>query len=489
MNNKKSWIFTAILCGVATLLQAQMSESFTLDQAVQYALQNNSTVKNAQLDVNNTRFRAWEIKSMGLPQVEAGLDYNYYYLKPVTQGASSLFSGGVFGDLFSSVAKTDPSFAQKLLAQQYSTTNERVSFVLPHSTTAQITLSQLIFDGRYFLGIKAIKDLTSVQYKLKDKSDFDVKYDVAKAYANAAGATEAVAQLERLLPLIDKLLSDTRATYKEGLIEELDVERIELVKSNIVSQITLAKQKKELAISHLKIQMGYPFSANLVLAETFENIYDSEFLKPLSNYAVENRIEYDLLNTQLRLKELDIKQRRSGYYPTLVGFVNFGFSGQTDKFKYLFKNKQETLPAIPGLYPETTKTTQTWWSQGLVGLKLIVPVFDGGRKWASINQAKIEKQKIQNDLDNFKNASQLQVAYNQSNYDASLVEKENTERAFDLSKKIMNKTSIKFREGIGNSFEFTQAQQEFVSAQIKQIQAKINVINAKLDLEKSLGIK
>ena len=58
-----------------------------------------------------------------------------------------------------------------------------------------------------------------------------------------------------------------------------------------------------------------------------------------------------------------------------------------------------------------------------------------------------------------------------------------------MAKKITLKTQTKFKEGIGNSFELTQAQQDFVSKKLGIIQAKMNVLMAKTELQKSLGVK
>ncbi len=486
----RKYIVIAFLLMAAGTKAQQGAQAFSLEEAIQFALQNSIANKNAKLDVDATRYREWEIKSIGMPNIEATFDYNYYYLKPVTQGAGSLFSGGIFGSLFGSVAAKDSLFRKAMSAQNHNTKSERVSFMLPHNATFSATLSQLIFDGRYFVGVKAAKDLSAIQRHLKTKTEFDIKYDVTKAYYQAAAAKSAIAELENLLPIIDKLLSDTRATYKEGLAEELDVDRLELIKSSIHSQIIQQKLRQELAINNLKYQIGFPFNNALIIKDDFDMLYAAEATKALGNFNAQNRIEYQLLETTIKLKGYDVEQKRAGYYPTLVGFVNFGYSGQTDKLQYFFKNKKELVAADPEFgFPAVEKTTQTWWSQGLVGLKLTIPIFDSGKKWAIIGQAKIEQEKAKNDLENFKNASQIQVAANETNYKAAVLEEENAKNSFELAKKITLKTQTKFKEGIGNSFELTQAQQDFVSKKLGIIQAKMNVLMAKTELQKSLGVK
>src|SRR5690606_18641383 len=130
------------------------------------------------------------------------------------------------------------------------------SFVLPHNISSSLTVSQLIFDGRYFIGLKATKDFTATARLQRNLSEQDIKYEIKKAYHQAAAAQESVTLLNDNLKLVQRLLTDARTIFNEGLIEELDVDRLALAEAQLQSQITLQTQMARVALDNLKFQMG-----------------------------------------------------------------------------------------------------------------------------------------------------------------------------------------------------------------------------------------
>src|SRR3954466_7817329 len=111
--------------------QEKVTHTYSLQQAVDYALQNSHDVKNAKLDMEKAKAFNWEIMTQGLPQLNGSVDYNYYFKKPIVPAFSTFFS--------------DPNspFAP------YASSFKDISFVLPHNLTAGFQVSQLLFDARY----------------------------------------------------------------------------------------------------------------------------------------------------------------------------------------------------------------------------------------------------------------------------------------------------------------------------------------------------
>ena len=130
-----------------------------------------------------------------------------------------------------------------------------------------------------------------------------------------------------------------------------------------------------------------------------------------------------------------------------------------------------------------------WYPQGIVGIKLNVPIFDSGLKMAQVKQAKFDQMKQKNDLENFKNASKLQYQSAQSSFNAALEDEVNSQKSLDLSKKIYDKSQAKFKLGAGTSFELEQSEQEYTTNILKHIQSTMNLLNAKADLDKAMGTK
>ncbi len=462
---------TALFLAFVAFAQQKEVKAYTVKEAVDYALQYNTSVKNAKLDIDKAKWRNLEIYSTGLPKIDANFDYTYYFKPPISPALAKTFSdpNGGFGKLYKYLGT---QFGQSFYDQVVAGSNsQQISFVLPHNISTGVQVNQLLFDGRYVFGVKASKDLTKTARLSADMSDFEVKYSVMKAYYNAAAAEEGKALLTENLTLIDKLLSDTRKTFQEGLIEELDVNRLELAQATLNSQIALQNQMAEVALANLKFQMGLSLNEEIILKDKLDELKTAVQAElGVTQFDPKNRIEYNMLETGIRLKGFEWRAKQSPYFPSLYAFMNYGWQSQAQASKDVFKK-------------------DSWFDQGLVGLTLKIPIFDSGEKMAQVQQTKLDQQKLKNDFENFKNASELQYRAAQSSFASALTDEANSRRANDLSKKIFDRNTIKYKEGVANSFELQQSQQDLVTNQLKFIQSSLNILNTKADLDKALGKK
>ncbi|MCS6933940.1 MAG: TolC family protein [Chitinophagales bacterium] len=468
-------------------LAAQQAEvkALTLQEAVRFALQNTNTAKNARLNEELVRARNWEITATGLPTLNAEFGYAYYYRRPISPAFNMFFADTTSAQskIFRHLAQQDPVIGQILYQNAIASKDMEFSFVLPHNINSSLTISQLLFDGRYLIGLKATRDFSKTARLQTELSDIEIKYNVTKAYYQAAAASEIVRLLNQNLQIIEKLLSDTRAVYKEGLLEELDVNRLELAEAQLKSQINLQKQLAKVALDNLKFQMGMRLNDELVLKDNLEDLRAAITLEVEPKFDINKRPEKELLETAIKLRGYDVAQRRSGHFPTLFAYLNYGWQAQANSLRQIFETTVITYP------DGDTRRQNQWFDQGLVGVTLKVPIFDSGSRMASVKQAKLELQKMQNDLENFKNAAELQYRAYRSAFDAALIEEVNQQRAAELSEKIFKTNQIKYKEGVGNSFELVQSENDFATNQIKRVQSVLNLLNAKADLDKAMGIR
>lgn len=474
-----------ILIAFVSSAQTVDVKALTLQEAIQFGLQNNNAAKNARLGEEQAKARNWEIVATGLPTINAEAGYTYYFKQPVVPALSQFFSdtNSSSARVFGYLASQDPNIANILYQSTIASKDAKISFVLPHNISTSLTVSQLLFDGRYVIGLKATKDFSQTARLQTQLSDIDIKYNIMKAYYQAAAAQESVKLLGQNLDLIKKLLSDTRAVFNEGLIEELDVDRLALAESQLQSQITLQTQMSRVAVDNLKFQMGMKLSDELILKDNLEDLRAQVTVDAESKFDVNQRTEKQLLETAIRIRGYDIAQRRSGYFPSLFAFMNYGWQAQGNSFKGLFESTTTVYPD-----GDSRKRTQ-WFDQGLVGITLKLPIFDSGSKMANVKQAKIDLLKTQNDLENFKNAAELQFRASRSAFDAAIIDEANNKRTSELSEKIFKTNQIKYKEGIGNSFELVQSENDNAMNHIKRIQSILNLLNAKADLDKALGNK
>ncbi len=487
----KRFLFTAVISVYISSVFSQVKpvQSFSLQEAVSFALDNNNSVKNAKLGIPQAKARNLEIITQGLPQVSANIDYTYNFKKPEMPGFSKIFldttsaNARIFAKLADTSTATGRAIAGILYQSAIDGKDKKVTFALSHNVSAGLSVTQLLFDGRYVFGIQATKDLMKTSRLSVQMSEQDIKYTVTKAYYQAQAAQEAKSLLKDNLKLVEKLVGDTRKIFNEGLTEELDVNRLELIQANLESQINSQSQMSDVALANLKFQMGLPLNDEIILKDHLNELKANVPAQLSTQFDPQQRVEYELLKTAIILQGYDVKQKRVGYYPSLYGFLNYGWNAQSDEFKSIFK-KETTV------YPDgDTRSRSPWYDQGLVGLTLKIPIFDSGLKMAQVKQAKIEQQKRANDFENFKNASDLQFRAAQSSFNTALADEVISKRTEDLSSKIFKTNTIKFTEGVGSSFELVQSEQDFVTNQLKYIQSIMNLLNAKADLDKAMGVK
>jgi outer membrane protein TolC len=472
MSGMKKKIITGIitLFAVSLFAQEKSVSSYSLKEAIDYALQNNVNAKNAKLDMKKAKAYNLEILTQGLPNLSGSFEYDYYFKTPLVPAVSNIVApGSPFATALAQLSQNsnDPALVKTLNSLGGGFSN--ISFVLPNDISTGITLTQLLFDARYVFGLKARKELYLTSRLQSDLSDQDIRTNITKAYSQAEAAQEAKSLLLENKKIVDKILADTRAVFAQGLTEELDVNRLELAQANLEMQINQQNNMAEVALANLKFQMGLNLDEVIILKDKLDDLRAS--VVPQQNaFDPKNRVEYQLLTAAITLDGYNMRAKRSGYYPSLGGFLNYSGNVQTEAFSDMFKGSE-------------------WYPQGLVGIKLNVPIFDSGLKYAQVQQVKLEQMKRQNSRDNFVNAANLQYQSALSNFNAAVGDEVSAQKTLDLSKKIFTTNEAKFKQGAGSSFELQQSEQEYATNELKQIQTIINLLNAKADLDKAMGVK
>lgn len=418
---------------------------FSLAAAQEYAVQHNNEAKNMELNAKISKKRTLEIITEGLPQVMGSVNYQYNF-----HIQQSIIPAGSFG-----VTEDTP-----------------LKFGVPFNTTAGIEAQQLIVDGRYFLGLKANKAIIAVSEQQIEMTAIDIKNEVAKSYYAALVAKESGSILEKSFATVQKMLNETEAFYKAGLVEELDVDRLKVSLNLIESQLKNNKLQESLAENFLKYQMGLPFEQVIELTDRLEplllaNVSEEE----VGGFNPKDRIEFRLLETQYELRGYDAKRFSLGYLPSLYGTYRFGRNTFRSEDGNVFKNNWQ----------------DDWFLYGVWGVSLQVPLFDGFRKGFQYQQKKLEQQQIKNNIENFELQAKVQVGNAYLTYQTAYENYKNQKSNFDLARKISSTVQTKYVNGVAGSVEVAQAESSLIQAQGDMIQAIYNLLTSRTDLDKALG--
>ncbi|WP_341838338.1 TolC family protein [Chitinophaga pollutisoli] len=436
----------ALTCAHAQQQPAVSSEPlrFSAQDAISYALTHQYDIRNAKLDELNQLAVNREVSGLALPQVSAtGL----FQHNPIIQKQ------------LVDISNFDPSAPKG--------TTVPIAFGLAYNALGQVDVNQTLFDPSVLVALQARKTLEDLARKGVERSEVEIKAAVYKAYFNVLAADKALGILDSNRVRLNTMLAETREIYKNGLVEKLDVDRLVVQVNNLESQLTRLKQVRETGIAALKFQIGMPVKQPLILTDTLGNNALKADIQEQDAFTYQNRIEYQLLETQRQALEYDLKRYRLQGLPSLYLFGQGGASRATGKFDYF--------------------SSQSWYGYVSYGLNLKVPIFTGFQRLRKVDQALIKVRQADIDMEQLRGAIDLEQVNSATTLRNNISTLENEEENIGLAEEVWKTTMIKYREGVGSSVEVINAETALLMAQNNYFTALFNVIVARVDYLKAYG--
>lgn len=439
------FITSLLFISALSFSQEERSYSFSLEEAVAFALDSNYTAINAKRDVVAALKQKWETTATGLPQINAGVDYINNLKQPVTLIPAE-FSGGTPG------------------------TFEPVVFGVPQTMSATATLNQLIFDGSYVVALQASKTFLEYSKNLEQKTSSMIKKEVVNAYGTVILSRENIKILESNLETLQKNLNETSEIFNNGLAEQEDVEQLQITLSGIETQLSNSKKVLELSKQLFNITLGIDLSAQVSLTDNLDQLISKNIDLQLlaEELSVEDNIDYKIATNFTEQRRLELKLERYKALPTLSAFVNYGTQANSDTFTFL-------------------DSEQKWFQSSIAGVSLQVPIFSSLGRRAKTQRAEIAFEQAKTEFDETVQKIQLEANSAKANYQLAIENYENSKNNLKLAERIENKNQIKFFEGLSSSFDLRQAQLQLYTAQQEYLQAMLDVIVEKAELERILN--
>ncbi len=446
--NKIKYIF--ILLFVANSVKAQEPKpvsGFSLEDAINYALENNANIKKAQNNVLKAKKKVWETTSMGFPQIDGTASYQKFIEQPVQLLPAKIFN-----------PHAQPG------------TYKPVKFGTEQNMKWSATLKQLIFSGSYLVGLQSSRTYKKISENAAVKTKQKVKEAVVNAYGNALLTEESIKILQKNIKTVEQNLFEVKQMHQNGLVEETDVEQLQITLANLKNQVDYMQRMKNVSYEMLNFTLGKKTDDELVLTDTIESLKEKGMQLNLlsSDFNVDNNIDFQISKNQLKAKKLQIKYEKSKALPTIAAFVNYGKNAYNNDFKFFDNN-------------------QAWYEQSLFGININIPIFSSLGRTARVKQAKLEFENAQIDISEKEKQLRLQFNKMKNEYEHSFKNYEIAKDNLKLAEKIENKEVIKFKEGVGNSFQLNQARMQLYQSQQQYLQSIIDIINKKIALENILG--
>ena len=294
---KHLFLFILLLSGLTLNSYAQQTppppeavHNFSLQDCINYAFEHQDTVVNAKLDIKSAEYKIKETTGIGLPQINGSANFQDYVKIPVTLIPAQFF-GGKEGQFLP------------------------VQFGVKYQSSLGLNLSQILFDGSYLVGLKASRTYKELSQRSLTRSKIDANVNVTKAYYQVLVSNEKIRLLDADLNQLKQQVDQTIAQNKQGFVEQIDVQRIQVQYNNLAT--TRENTIRLLALNYqmLKFQMGMPVNEEINLTDKLENVNLTDNISSTGDTTFyHNRIEFGLLETQKKLNELDVANKKAHFF-------------------------------------------------------------------------------------------------------------------------------------------------------------------------------
>lgn len=436
---------TGLLLIFSVVVGMAQQKKWTLEECVYYAVENNLTVAQYELDLENAKIDQSDALGALLPNLNGTLQ-------------ASANTG----------LALDP------------TTNNLVSATI-FSAQGDLTSSVTLFDGlRNYNRIERAK-LSGIanQYRLDDIKD-DIRLSVANAYLQVLSNKESLKVFKAQLAVTEQDLKRTNELVESGVVARGDLLELEATAAGQEQQIINSQSLILISRINLAQMLGITDYENFDIAEEEFDIPPSDILdnsaKVIFDKALTFRNDIKFAFSGVELAEKDLEISKGAKYPSLGAFINYNtrYSDQN--------NDPFTGEKIP-------LKDQLYINDGIsYGAQMSIPIFKGWsvrnsikRSQISVDIARIEYERTMLQLETDVNQAYVDVTSFYKAYEAAQKTLEARSLAYQYSKE-------RFDVGLMNSFDFSQAQSRVDNAEAELIRTKYDYIFRLKILEFYFGI-
>lgn len=395
--------------------------TLSVGQAQDYAVENNRSSKNASLALDEAEARHWETVATGLPQVNATADYSNFL------GASA----NLFGQKFS----------------------------FNPTSNASLQVSQLVFSGSYIVGVQLSNLAKSAAVLQKQKTEHQLRIDVANAYYLALVAQRSKELIGVNLKNIKDIHQTTVLSAQVGVIEQTDLDQLTVQVGMLENSVRAIDRQIELAYNILRLQMGLSADTELELADGLDLVMNQLAQQgAVSGYDLTNNLDFQLLESQKAMAQKQINLQRAAGLPTLSAFYS-----HTEK---LLKPEFDMSP------------------KDVVGLNLSVPLFSSGQRNAKVKQARIQLQSIENNRELLWDQLNIQEKQARFNLTNAWEQYQNQSENLSVAQRVFDIISLKYGQGVVSGIDLITANNNYVTAQNSYVNSVLQLLQSGLELDR-----
>lgn len=404
----------------------------TLEEILDYSLVNSPLVKQSQID-----------QEIGDHEIKAALAD--WYPQVTLSGAGNYnikLQTSVIGD-------------------------QLITFGQPWNSNVMFQVNQTLFNRDQLFASKTSKYYRDQLDKAIKNTRITTIVEVSKAYYDILLAEEQLNVLNENIGRLEKQLKDAKNRYESGLVDKTDFQRARISLSNEMSARNRVQTSFEARYAYLKQLMGCPEEFEFTVSFDREEMLSEIYMDASEPLVLENRVEYQLMQTQQTLNEIQLSYEKWNYLPQLSANYNYNWLYFNQDFSNLYKQA----------YPTSS-----------VGLTLSLPIFQGGKRNHRVRVADLQVDRGAIDLQNL--GYQINTEYETAltTYQSDIYAWENIRENMKMAEEVYDIIKLQYDEGIKAYVDLVVAESDLRTAQINHLNAIFQVLESKLDLEKALGL-
>ena len=410
--------------------KSQETLRLSLKEAQNFAVEQNRSLKNASLAVQEAYAARWQTIASMLPQVDGSYSYSNYL------GYSATMSTAM------------GSF------------NINMPNVGAVGATASIGIN-----GQGIVGVLLNNIAIDMKKISLEQSESQLRGSVMSSYVSVLALQSISSLLDASLLNIQELERMTQNAVDAGAAEQTAADQIRVRVNTLKNSINVQKRNIELATNSLKVLLDVPAETELVLTEDIDAVLSPERVVELlgETFAIENNLNYQLLQKQLDLAKKNVAMAGWAYGPT----VSLGYN-YTNQQYYGEGGMRMTPPNV-------------------IQVSVRMPLWSSGKRAAGVVEKKIALEEAKNTLSETTDNLEIQyrqLCFNLTNaYETYLNEKDNIE----VAQRVFASATNKYKFGASSNLELTNASNDLINAQSSYVQSILSLVNAQVELEKFLN--
>ncbi|MFV0570985.1 MAG: TolC family protein [Xanthomarina gelatinilytica] len=419
-------VTTVLLTIFISISGFAQDKKWSLKGCVNYALENNITVKKGANAIRSTEYDIKAAKGNFLPTVSANASQN------LGLGNQELFDGQFV---------------------------DRTS----HSTNLSISARQTIFNGFRNTNLSKQAQINNElnQMELERIKD-DISLNVVNAYLNVLFNKENLETVQAQLGFSTEQLERVKKLVDAGVQPRANIYDAEATKSSDEQNLTIAENNFDLALLSLSQLLQLPYEGFQVDFEEVENpssalLYND--VNQILDYAYQNRPEVKVAEKNIENSEIGIELAKSGFLPD----VSFGYSFGSNVFFSNIAQDEETF--FNQLNDQKAHS---------FNLNIAIPIFSGYDNKTNVAKSKIQQENSLLDLEQTKLNLESNVQRAFTDAKAAYKTFEASKKSLEAQKLAFSNAQERYNMGALNAFDLEQTR-------IQLINAKSNLTTAKYD--------